>query len=198
MPPRSSTFPSTEDIQLLFELKAKLPGLRKNVELARLIGRYPRAGECSNAALAFGFTHAIPAIIESQLLRMAEAVDPFLDQASQAVLGKSLFIGEGRNKRPQNDELHLLLELRSKRVAHRVKLREEGDEVLEEVKRRHGDIYRFLLVINDLIGSILDELNQAGLFAHASSWVTVSSIPRDFTLEDLDRLLDAANSVARN
>lgn len=147
-----------EDVRLLHPLEVELPRLRKEVELARVIARFPRAGKCQNAALAFGFNHAVPAIVESRLLRLAEAVDPFLERVSQAVLGKSLFTGKGRKRRPSDDDLHLLLELRSKRVAHRVKLKAAGDETFKEVEKRHGDIFSFLLVVHDRVAVILAAL----------------------------------------
>jgi hypothetical protein len=183
------------DEQLLFSLSAELPSLRQSLRLAETIATYPDGKSSRNPVINFAFGRAGPAVIENLILRMSEAVEPYIERASVKALSESLFVGASRQRRPKSDVLALLLRLRVEMVAHRVKLGGKDAQAYTELTEAYGGIWRFLEVVLDEIEALLERL-QAADFFHFERLDSVSTrVYPEFTADDIRRVVSAANGV---
>lgn len=191
------TSPLTRDEAiLLWKLDAELEGMRHLIQSARTIGSFPRRVECRHPILALAFTRLPVGVIEPLLLRLSEAVDPYLHRASLQVLGEPVVEKRGRDWHAIDPVLDLLLDLRHYRVAHLVRLRTQADVAFERMKSEYGDAYSFLEVAIDHIDQLIDELDANGLFDPREGLTHSYSTIGPITSEDLGALLDAANAIS--
>ena len=187
---------SRDDLQVLFGLDCGLPAIQRDLELAAKIGYYPEAHESRHRVLNFAFRHAPAAVITVMVLRLSEALEQQLEHASLALLGRSLWVGRGRDKRLVDPDFRRLYELRVARVAHGIKLRAWGEATIRDVKEAHGTVITFLLATLAKLRTLLDELKSAGLFRDPQDLTATCTLTDAFTDEDLRQLIEAANSLA--
>ena len=107
---------SRDDLQVLFGMDCGLPAIQRDLELAARIGYYPEAHESRHRALNFAFRHAPTAVITVTVMHLSEALELQLERASLALLGRSLWVGRGRDKRLVDPDFQRLYELRVARV----------------------------------------------------------------------------------
>jgi hypothetical protein len=188
---------SSAEIQLLWQLQSELPRLRATIASARVISSYPRAAESRHPILAFAFNRVPAAVIESQLLRLAEAID-LLDKAAIQYTASALKRKDGRRDTVHDPDLDLLLRLRDYRIAHLIKLRSLADQAYDEMTARYRTAFDFLEVVLAKVEEVLGELEDAGLFDHREGLVSSYSVEEPFTAEDLDRLVRVANDLLRD
>jgi hypothetical protein len=187
---------SRDDLQVLFGLDCGLPGIQRDLELAAKIGYYPEAHESRHRVLNFAFRHAPTAVITFAVLRLSEALKLQLENASLALLGRSLWVGRGRDKRLVDPDFQRLDELRNTLVAHGIKLRVWGEATIQEVKEEHGTVIALLLATLAKLHALLDELKSAGLFRDRPDLAATFTLADEFTDEDLRQLIEAADRLA--
>ncbi len=188
---------SSAEVQLLWKLKSELPRLRATIASARVISTYPRASASRHPILAFAFNRVPAAVIESQLLRLAEAID-LLDKAAIQCTASPLKRKAGRRDTVHDPDLDLLLRLRDYRVAHLIKLRSLADQAYDEMKARYDTAFNFLDVVLVKVEEVLGKLEDAGLFDHREGFASSYSVEQPFTGEDLDRLVRVADDLLRD
>lgn len=167
------------------------------MRLAEIIASYEGAKISRHPVLNFAFARAGGSVIESSVLRMSEAVEPFLERAFVSTLGRSLFQGRNRTRRPISDVLHMLVRLRHEMVAHRVKLGGQEAGSWAEMTKVYGNPWRFLDAVFDEIAARLVELEDADYFSGAQLEPTVINVPAPFSDADVHALVVAANAITR-
>ena len=187
---------SRDDLQVLFGMDCGLPAIQRDLELAARIGYYPEAHESRHRALNFAFRHAPTAVITVTVMHLSEVLELQLERASLALLGRSLWVGRGRDKRLVDPDFQRLYELRVARVAHGIKLRAWGEAAIRDVKDAHGTVITFLLATLGKLRALLDELKSAGLFRDCEGLTATVTLSDPFTDEDLRHLIEAANGLA--
>lgn len=190
--PWSSTYPKT---LICYKLSAELMSLRQSARLAETIATYPDSKDSAHPVINFAFARAGPAVIENTLLRMAEALDPYLERAFKNEFQRSLFVGSGRRRRPVSDILDLLLRLRSQMVAHRVKLGGLNGPAWAEVTSSFGSIWRFVEAVLDEIEGLLLDLEEAGAFESMAGQTVSIRQYSEFAQEDVRAVVEAANAL---
>ena len=188
---------TAQDISILYLLKAELTSLKQSLRLAETIATYPDNRESAHPVVNFAFARTGPAAIENLLLRMAEAVDHYLERAYQRQLARSLLTGKGRKRRPVSENLDLLLRLRSEIVAHRVKLRGFSGTAWTELHTRFQSIWRFLEAVLNEVEGLLDELDLSGLFRPLAGQVIKVRHYQEFTQADVKAVVECANALIR-
>ena len=181
--------------QLLFSLAAELPVIRQNLALARAIAEFPDAPKSLHPVLNFAFARAPMATVDNILLRVPEALDPLLDDASVECFNISLFDGQGRHRKAVDPVFELARQLRAQGIAHRVKLDGVDGPIANEIRTSYGSIWNFLDVVIDHLQAQLDRLDEAGWFkAPGLSSIRVRiSLP--FTAADIEALIVSANAL---
>lgn len=168
--------------------------MRITLKNARTIGTYVNASLCRHPILAFALTRVPAAVIESQLLRFAEAL-PLLNRASVQALGRPLLARRHRDWKALDADFDLLLMLRDYRVAHMVQLRTLGDEAYAELESKYPTPFDFLDVVLDKLELLMDELVDAGFFDGTMGLSGTEFLDPPFTTEELKRLASAADAL---
>jgi hypothetical protein len=182
----------------LFSLEAELPSLRRNFELARTLGEFPRKEDCQHPVLQFALSRATTSVVEHLLLRLAEAIDPFLEQASVRMLGATLFNGgRGRDRKPTSRVFQYVLALRSEGIAHRVKMGGANGAEFKAVQAEFGTIWAFLESALDEVTVLLAQLRIAGFFREPGLVPVRVRYSTTFTTKDVADLVTLANTVVR-
>lgn len=183
------------EVKLLWQFEGELQRMRDELANAREISVFPGAGESRHPVLGFAFNRVPAAVIERTLLRLAEALDPYLHRASKQFLHAPIMVRAGRDWIAHDESYRLLIELRHYRVAHFVRLRSHADSAFDKVKAQFGDIFAFLEHILDKLQELMVQLDHAGLYEPREGLSGVTKVVRRFGQADLEKLVASANSI---
>lgn len=188
--------PLSDDLVLLIsELEFSLPYFRRDLEMALVIGTYKAKRESKNALLNYALDRASSEPVERIVLVIADALDPALENACQSLLKRSLFSGRGRQRKPADPALALLMRFRSQFLAHPVRFGPNRGGSLKAVLEQHKNTYELLLPILDYLHALIRELAAAGLYAKYPTRTFAHERVPSFSEADLARLVAAANAI---